>query len=230
MLNGELTEAYSKIKFLELEVVQVNAKVERVSSKKLDEVLDHQKPFFDKSRLGYIGESSSSVKVSKDMKFVKAKELMVATTNVEKVKPEKKKNVTDQWFMTKHPKQSVVKPKGKGKSLPKSQRGLGTQHLCHHCGIQGHTRPNCHKLQALKNLGTKRSRRPRHDKGNWNAEQSKGQEGDLRVRDVMKMINAFTTCLTSFTRRFESHNNRTQPFRDITSNASVMWVKKGTHA
>ena len=37
-LNGELTEAYSKIKFLELEVVQVNAKVERVSSKKHDEV------------------------------------------------------------------------------------------------------------------------------------------------------------------------------------------------
>ena len=27
-LNGELTEAYSKIKFLELEVVQANAKVE----------------------------------------------------------------------------------------------------------------------------------------------------------------------------------------------------------
>ena len=40
-LNGELTEAYSKIKFLELEVIQANAKVERVSSKKLDEVLSH---------------------------------------------------------------------------------------------------------------------------------------------------------------------------------------------
>ena len=45
-LNGELTEAYSKIKFLELEVIQANVKVERVSSKKLDEVLTHQKPFF----------------------------------------------------------------------------------------------------------------------------------------------------------------------------------------
>ena len=94
-LNGELTEAYSKIKFLELEVVQDNAKVEWVSSKKLDEVLAHQKPFFDKSGLGYIGESSSSVKVSKDMKFVKAKESMVATINADKVNPKKKKNVTD---------------------------------------------------------------------------------------------------------------------------------------
>ena len=46
VLNEELTEAYSKIKFLELEVIQANAKVEHVSSKKLDEVLTHQKPFF----------------------------------------------------------------------------------------------------------------------------------------------------------------------------------------
>ena len=51
-LNEELTEAYFKIKFLELEVIQANAKVERVASKKLDEVLAHQKPFSDKSDLG----------------------------------------------------------------------------------------------------------------------------------------------------------------------------------
>ena len=35
-LNGELTKAYSKTKFLALEVVQANAMVERVSTKKLD--------------------------------------------------------------------------------------------------------------------------------------------------------------------------------------------------
>ena len=84
-LNGELTEAYSKIKFLELEVVQANAKVERVSSKKLDEVLAHQKPFSDKSGLGYTGESSSTVNISKEMKFMKAKEPVVETSVVEKV-------------------------------------------------------------------------------------------------------------------------------------------------
>ena len=53
-LNRKLTEAYSKIKFLELEVIQANAKVERVSSKKLDKVLSHQKPFSNKSGLGYM--------------------------------------------------------------------------------------------------------------------------------------------------------------------------------
>ena len=36
-MNGELTKAYSKIRFLELELVQANAKIERVSTKKLDE-------------------------------------------------------------------------------------------------------------------------------------------------------------------------------------------------
>ena len=102
------------------------------------------------------GESSSAANISKEVKFVKAKESIIATTNAEKVKPEKKKNVTDQRFMTKPPKQSVVKPKGKGKSFPKSQRGLRTQHFYHHCGIQGHTRPSCHKLQTLKNSNAQR--------------------------------------------------------------------------
>ena len=87
MLNGELIEAYSKIKFLEPKVVHANAKVKRASSKKLDEVLSHQKPFFDRIRLGYTEESSLVVNISKEVKFLKAKELMVATTKAEKVKP-----------------------------------------------------------------------------------------------------------------------------------------------
>ena len=122
-LNGELTEAYSKIKFLELEVIQANVKVECVSSKKLDEVLAHQKRFSDKSGLGYVGESSSSANVFKEMKFVKAKQPMVATPSVENVKVEKKPNGTDQKVLTKPQNPFVAKPKAKGKSLPKSQRG-----------------------------------------------------------------------------------------------------------
>ena len=65
MLNGELIEAYTKVKFLELEVVQANAKVERVSIKKLDNVVSSQKTFSDKIELGYTGESSSTVNISK---------------------------------------------------------------------------------------------------------------------------------------------------------------------
>ena len=218
------------MKFLELKVIQANAKVERVSTKKLDDVLSQQKLFSDEGSLGYTGESSLATNLSKEVKFVKAKESMVAVKNAEKVKLEKKNNVTNQSFMTKPPKQSVVKPKDNGKSLPKSQRGPRTQHFCHHCGIQGYTKPNCHKLQALKNSGAQKSREPRNDKRTWAVEQSRGRAGDSRVMDVMKMIGAFTTCLESFTRRFKSPNTHTQSYKDITPNAHNVWVKKGTHA
>ena len=89
-LNCELTEAYTKVKFLVLKVVQANAKVERVSTKKLDDVLSSQKTFSDKTELGYTKESSSAVNIPKEVKFVKAKELMVAASTVEKENVEKR--------------------------------------------------------------------------------------------------------------------------------------------
>ena len=94
-LNDELTKAYTKVKFLKLEVIQANAKVKRVSTKKLDDVLSSQKTFSDKTGLGYTGESSSAVNISKEVKFMKAKEPVVITPTVEKANDEKKKNVTD---------------------------------------------------------------------------------------------------------------------------------------
>ena len=98
--------------------------------------------------------------------FVKAKEPMVSTTKAEKVKPKKKRNVTDQRVLNKPRNQLAIKSEAKGKSLPKSQRGPRTNHFCHHCGVQGHTRPNCHNLSALKNARDQRLRGPRDDKRN----------------------------------------------------------------
>ena len=106
-LNGELTEAYTKVKFLELEVVQANAKVEQVSIKKLDDVLSSQNTFFDKTGLRYTGGSSSAVNISKDVKFVKAKEPIIVASTAEKENVEKKKNVTDQRVLNKPRNQSV---------------------------------------------------------------------------------------------------------------------------
>ena len=229
-LNGELTEAYLKIKFLELEVVKANAKVERVSTKKLDDFLSHQKSFSNKTRLGYTKESSSAMNIFKEVKFVKAKEPIVVTPNVEKAKVEKKKNVADQQVLNKPHNQFVVKYEVKAKSLPRSQRGPKTNHVCHHCGLQGHTRPNCHKLRALNNARDQRSRRLRDDRRNWTVGQPRSQNEDSGVMDVMKMIEAFTTCLVNFNSRFEGHNSRTQSYRDIIPNARDMWVKRGTHA
>ena len=229
-MNGELTKAYSKIRFLELEVVQANAKIERVSTKKLDDVISSQKHFSDKSGLGYSEGSSSSANVNKEMKFVKARKPVVAASTPKKVKDEKKKNVANQWVLNKPRNQSVVRIEAKGKSLHKSQRGPRVQHFYHHYGQQGYTKPNCHKLRALKNASDQKSKGPRNDKRNWAVKQPRGQDSDSSVIDMMKMIDAFTTCLASFSRRFEEHTTRTQSYRDIIPNACAMWVKRGTHA
>ena len=133
-------------------------------------------------------------------------------------KVEKKKNVVDQRVLNKPHNQSVVRSEAKGKSLPRSQRVLRMNHVCHHCGLQGHTRPNCHKLRILKNASDQRSKGPRNDKRTCVVKSSKGRNGDPVLVDVMKMIGAFTTCLESFTRRFESPNSRTQSYKDITPN------------
>ena len=222
-LNGELTKAYTKVRFLE-------AKVKRVSIKKLNDVLSSQKTFFDKTELGYTGERSSAVNIFKEVKFMKAKEPVVVAPIVEKTKGEKKKNVADQRVLNKPRNQSVVGFATKAKSLPRSQRGHRMNHLCHHCGLQGHIRPNCHKLRALRNASDQRSRGPRNDKRTWVVESSRDWNSDPGMMDVMKMIGAFTNCLESFTRRFESPNSHTQSYRDITPNACDVWVKKGTHA
>ena len=46
--------------------------------------------------MAYTDESSSVANISKEVKFVKAKEPIVAATTLEKVKVEKNKNVVDQ--------------------------------------------------------------------------------------------------------------------------------------
>ena len=190
------------MKFLELEVVQANAKIDRVFTKKLDDVISSKKSFSDKIELGYTRESSTRVKVTKEVKFVKAKEPKGFVPIVEKANVEKKKNMADQRVLNK-------RSEAKGRSPPKSQRGLRMNHVCHHYGLQGHTKPNCHKLRVLNNAWDQRSRRPRDDKRNWAVGQPRSQNGDSGVMDVMKMTKSFTTCLVNFNSKFEGHNLRT---------------------
>ena len=111
-LKGEVVEAYSKIKFLELEIIQANVKVERISTKKLDNVLSSQKASHDKTSLGYTGEGSSSSEPKKEVRFVSAKN----DEKLKEVKPEIKTPTAVKRTIG-------ARPKEKGKSLPKNQRG-----------------------------------------------------------------------------------------------------------
>ena len=226
-LNSELSEAYTKVRFLEQEVVQANAKIERVTTKKLDDVISSQKNFSNKSGLGYTKESSSSGTVTKEVKFVKAKDPVVVDHAAEKLKMEEKKNVENQRVLNPR-NQYVSRSESRAKSRPRPQRGPRSTYVCHHCGLQGHTRPNCQKLRAKNSATPQRSRGPRNDKRDWTSEQSRDQNGDPGMMNVMEMIGAFTDCLESFSRRFESPNSRT--YKEITPNASDVWMKKGTHA
>ena len=73
--------------------MQANAKIERVSTKKLDDIISSQKHFSDKSGLGYTGGSSSSSNFTKEVKFIKAKEPFEVDPTTEKPKIEEKRNV-----------------------------------------------------------------------------------------------------------------------------------------
>ena len=86
-----------------------------------------------------------------------------------------------------------TKPKEKAKSLPKNQRGPQVKHMCHHCGVQGHTRPNYFKLHALKKADSMcgqeiSKRRPK-------GAQSKGDSEGHLIGDVMEMLKSISLCL-----------------------------------
>ena len=130
-LNGELSETYTKVRFLEQEVVQANTEIERVSTKKLDDVISSNKHFSDKFELRYTGGSSSSGSVTKEVKFVKAKKQIKVSPIVEKPKMEEKRNMDDKQMLNNSCKQFVGRYESRAKSCPRSQRGPRSNYVCH---------------------------------------------------------------------------------------------------
>ena len=100
------------------------------------------------------------------MKFIKAKESTDVGLIVEKPKIEEKRNVGNEWLL-KPRNQSMGRYESRAKSRPRPQRGPRSNYVCHHCGLQGHTRPNCQKLKAMNSVTPQRSRGPRNDRRNW---------------------------------------------------------------
>ena len=167
--------------------------------------------------MGYTGEGSSSSEPKKEVRFVSTKN----EEKLKEVKPEIETPVAVKRTIG-------TKPKEKGKSLPKNQRGPQVKHMCHHCGVQGHIKPNCFKLHALKkaNFMPGQGSSKRRPKGT----QAKGDSERHLIGDVMEMLKNISLCLASFTPRFESYVGRTPPFKALTQNTHKVWVKKGTYA
>ena len=96
--------------------------IERMSSAKLDEVLSAQEPSSDKTGLGYAISSGPSSSTASGSRTV---------------------------FVS----QSEKGNKGmKSKTVLANYKSFVRPHLCHHCGVFGHIRPNCFKLYPQKQM------------------------------------------------------------------------------
>ena len=106
--------------------------------------------------MGYTGGSSSSGNVTKEVKFIKAKESADVGPTAEKSKIEEKRNVGNERLLNSR-NQSVGRSESRAKSRPRPQRGPRSNYVHHHCGLQRHTRSNCQKLRAKNSATPQRS-------------------------------------------------------------------------
>ena len=139
-----------KTKKLEVELFQVRAQLERTSSAKLEEMLGLQKSTYDRTGLGY-GPSSSNIASTSTTVFVSS------SNNVEIESNDVKTDLTSENIDNgksilkaplKQDKKEAKNPRAKKTSSQKLKQKK--QHLCHHCGVAGHTRPNCYKWLATQ--------------------------------------------------------------------------------
>ena len=143
--NNFLTE---KTKKLEVELFQVRAQLERTSSAKLDEMLSLQKSAFDRIGLWY-GLSSPSIASTSTIVFIPPANNVEIENNVVKNELASENLDKGKSILGAHPKQDkkdVKTPKAKKANSQKPKQKK--QHLCHHCGVVGHTQPNCYKWLA----------------------------------------------------------------------------------
>ena len=137
-----------KTKKLEVELFQVRAQLERASSAKLDEMLSLQKSASDRTGLGY-GFFYSNIASTSTTVFVPP------SNNVEIENNDVKTDLASEnidngksilGVPSKQDKKEAKNPKVKKANSQKPKQKK--QHLCHNCGIIGHTRPNCYKWLA----------------------------------------------------------------------------------
>ena len=139
-----------KTKKLEAELFQVRTQLERASSANLDEMLSVQKSDFDRTGLGY-GFSFSNIASTNTTVFVPF------SNNVEIKNNDVKTDLTSENIdkgksilgaPPKQDKKEVKNPRIKKANSQKPKQKK--QRLCHHCGVSGHTQPNCYKWLATQ--------------------------------------------------------------------------------
>ena len=134
-----------KTKKLEAELFQVKAQLERTSSAKLDEMLSFQKPASDRTGLGY-DFFSFNIAFSSTTVFVSPANNVESENNEVKTALASENINKDKSILgaaTKFDKKETINPWAKKSNNQKYKQKK--QHLHHHYGTTGHTRPNCYK-------------------------------------------------------------------------------------
>jgi len=126
-LQTEKSSLLRKIQELEEKLLETQLQLERVTDEKLTHMLSIQKSPTDKTGLGYVAPLSDTPSTSR-------------TVFVKPAVPEP------------HP---TVEDKGKDKidgDVPSTQKppSIRKSPICHHCGLNGHVRPQCSLLKAQK--------------------------------------------------------------------------------
>ena len=139
-----------KIKKLEAELSQVRAQLERTLSANLDEMLSLQKSTFNRIRLGYDFSSPNTVSTNSTVFVPSANNAEIENNNV-KIDLASE-NLDKGKFILGAPlkleKKEAKNPRANKNNSQKAKQKK--QHLCHHCGVADHTRPNCYKWLATQ--------------------------------------------------------------------------------
>ena len=139
-----------KTKKLKTELSQVKAQLERTSSAKLNEMLSIQISASDRTGLGYGLSFSNTASTSTTVFVPPASNTEIENTDVKislaNENLDKGKSILE--APPKLDKKDVKNPKAKKANSQKSKQKK--QHLCHHYGAIGHTRPNCYKWLATQ--------------------------------------------------------------------------------
>ena len=149
-LRFEINFLAEKTKQLEAELFQVRAQLKRTSNAKLDEMVNVQKYAFDRTGLGY-DFSSLNIAFTSTTIFVPPTN-NVETRNNEVENELASKNIDKGKSILgaplKQDKKEAKNPRAKKANFQKPKQKK--QHICHHCGAAGHTRPNCYKWLATQ--------------------------------------------------------------------------------
>ena len=137
-----------KTKKLEAKLCQVRAQLERTSSAKLDEMLSFQKSASDRTGLRY-GLSSTNIASSSTTVFVPPANNVKIENNEIKIELASENIDKGKSILRAPPKLEKKDVKNlRAKKVNSQKPKQKKQHLCHHCGAAGRTRPNCYKWLA----------------------------------------------------------------------------------